>query len=55
MEKYVGKFKMETPQNFLKDEFVALRSNMYAFRSGDDSKKLERYLQISIKKNWRIL
>ena len=33
-----GKFKIETPKNISIDEFIALRSKMYAFRCGDDSK-----------------
>ena len=39
----VGKFKLETPKNNWIDEFVALRSKMYAFKCGDDSKiKIKR-------------
>ena len=33
-----GKFRIETPKNISVDEFIALRSKMYAFRCGDDSK-----------------
>ena len=37
-KKVIGKFKIETPKNIWIDEFVALRSKMYAFRCGDDTK-----------------
>ena len=37
-KKVIGKFKIETPKNFWIDEFVCLRSKMYAFKCGDDSK-----------------
>ena len=37
-KKLVGKFKIETPKNIWIDEFVCLRSKMYAFKCGDDSK-----------------
>ena len=37
-KKYVVNFKIETPKNIWVDEFVCLRSKMYAFKSGDDSK-----------------
>ena len=37
-KKVLGKFKIETPKNIFIDEFIALRSKMYAFRCGDDSK-----------------
>ena len=36
--KVLGKFKIETPKNIWIDEFVCLRSKMYAFKCGDDSK-----------------
>ena len=38
-KKVVGKFKIETPKNTWIDEFVCLRSKMYAFKCGDNSKK----------------
>ena len=38
-KKVVGIFKIETPKNVFIDEFVCLRSKMYAFNCGDDSKK----------------
>ena len=37
-KKVLGKFKIETPKNIWIDEFVCLRSKMYAFKCGNDSK-----------------
>ena len=37
-KKVFGKFKLETPKNLWIDEFVCLRSKMYAFKCGHDSK-----------------
>ena len=37
-KKVIGKFKIETPKNIWRDEFICLRSKMYAFKCGDDSK-----------------
>ena len=37
-KKVIGKYKIETPKNIWIDEFVCLRSKMYAFKCGDDSK-----------------
>ena len=37
-KKVIGKFEIETPKNIWIDEFVRLRSKMYAFKCGDDSK-----------------
>ena len=37
-KKVIGKLKIETPKNIWIDEFVCLRSKMYAFKCGDDSK-----------------
>ena len=37
-KKAMGKPKIETPKNFYKEEFVALRSKMYAFKCGDVSR-----------------
>ena len=34
----IGKFKIETPKNIWIDEFICLRSKMYALKCGDDSK-----------------
>ena len=38
-KKVIGKFKIETPKNNWIDEFVCLRSKMYAFKCDDDSKR----------------
>ena len=38
-KKVIGKFKIGTLKNIWIDEFVALRSKMYAFKCGDESKK----------------
>ena len=43
-KKVLGKFKIETPKNIFIDEFVALRSKMYAFKCKDreeDKNKLK--------------
>ena len=37
-EKIIGTFKIETPKKIWIDEFVCLRSKMYAFNCGDDSR-----------------
>ena len=37
-KKMIGKFQIETPTNIWIDEFICLRSKMYAFRCGNDSK-----------------
>ena len=37
-KKVIGKFKTETPKNIWIVEFICLRSKMYAFKCGDDSK-----------------
>ena len=37
-KKRLGFFKIETPKNIWIDEFVCLRSKMYSFKCGDDSK-----------------
>ena len=38
-KKLLGKFKNETPKKIWIDEFICLRSKMYEFKCGDDSKK----------------
>ena len=38
-KKVLGKFKKETPKNIFIDEFVALRSKMYAFKCKDKDKE----------------
>ena len=43
-KKVLGKFKIETPKNIFIDEFIALRSKMYAFKCKDkieDKNKLK--------------
>ena len=37
-KKIIGKFKFETPKKFWIDEFDCLRSKIYSFKCGDDSK-----------------
>ena len=37
-KKLLGFFKLETPKNIWVDEFVCLRSKMYAFKCENDSK-----------------
>ena len=37
----IGKIKLETPKSFWIDEFVCLRSKIYSFKCGDDSKKIK--------------
>ena len=37
-KKLIGKFKIETPKNIWIDEFIALRSKVYAFKCEDESK-----------------
>ena len=37
-KKVLGKVKIETPKKIWIDEFIALRSKMYAYRCGDDNK-----------------
>ena len=37
-KKVLDKFKIETPKIIFIDEFIALRSKMYAFKCGDDTK-----------------
>ena len=47
----IGKFKIETHGNICIDEFVCLRSNMYAFKCGDDSKNKLKGVSKSQSKN----
>ena len=37
-KKVIGEFKIETPKKIWINEFICLRSKMYAFKCGDDSK-----------------
>ena len=50
-EKVIGKFKIETPKIIWIDEFVCLRSKMYAFKCGDDSKNRLKGISKSQSKN----
>ena len=50
-KKVIGKFKIETPKNIWIDEFVCLRSKMYAFKCGDDSKNKLKGVSKSQSKN----
>ena len=50
-KKVIGKFKIETPKNIWIDEFVCLRSKMYAFKCGDDSKNKLKVVSESQSKN----
>ena len=50
-KKVIGKFKIETPKNIWIDEFVCLRSKMYAFKCGDDSKNKLKGISKSRSKN----
>ena len=50
-KKVIGKFKNETPKNVWIDEFICLRSKMYAFKCGDDSKNKLKGISKSQSKN----
>ena len=50
-KKVIGKFKIETPKNIWIDEFVCLRSKMYAFKCGGDSKNKLKGISKSQSKN----
>ena len=50
-KKVIGKIKIETPRYIWIDEFVCLRSEMYAFKCGDDSKKKLKGISKSQYKN----
>ena len=50
-KKVIGKFKIETPKNIWIDEFVCLRSKMYAFKCGNDSKNKLKGISKSQSKN----
>ena len=50
-EKVIGKFKIETLQNIWIDEFVCLRSKMYAFKCGGYSKNKVKCISKSQSKN----
>ena len=50
-KKVIGKFKIETPKNIWIDEFVCLRSKMYAFKCGNHSKNKLKGISKSQSKN----
>ena len=50
-KKVIGKFKIETPKNIWIDETICLRSKMYAFICGDDSKNKLKGISKSQSKN----
>ena len=49
--KVIGNFKIETPKNIWIDEFVCLRSKMYSFKCGADSKNKIKRVSKSYSKN----
>ena len=53
-KKVIGFFKIETPKNIWIDEYVCLRSKMYAFKCGCDSKNKLRGISKSQSKNIKI-
>ena len=52
-KKVIGKFKIETPKNIWIDEFICLRSKMYAFKCGGDSKIILKGISKSQSKNFQ--
>ena len=50
-KKVIGKFKIETPKNVWIDKFVCLRSKIYVFKCGDDSKNKLKGISKSQSKN----
>ena len=50
-QKVLGKYKIETPKSVFIDEFVCLRSKMYAFKCGNDSKNKLKGISKSQSKN----
>ena len=50
-KKVIGKFKNECPRNIWIDEFICLRSKMYAFKCGGDSKNKLKGISKSQSKN----
>ena len=49
--KVIGEFKIKTPKNIWIDEFVCVRSKMYAFKGGDDCKNKLKDISKSQSKN----
>ena len=52
-KRVILKIKIETPKNIWMDEFICLRSKMYAFKCGDDSKNKLKGVSKSYSKNIR--
>ena len=50
-KKVIGNFKIETPKNIWIDEFICLRTKMYAFKCGGDSKNKLKGISKSQSKN----
>ena len=50
-QKVLGKYKIETPKSVFIDQFVCLRSKMYAFKCGNDSKNKLKGISKSQSKN----
>ena len=50
-KKVIGEFKIETPKNIWIDKFICLRSKMYAFKCGDNSKNKLKGISKSRSKN----
>ena len=50
-QKVLGKYKIETPKSVFIDEYVCLRSKMYAFKCGNDSKNKLKGVSKSQSKN----
>ena len=50
-ERVFGKFEMETSEKIWIDEFICLRSKMYAFKCGEDSKNKLKGLSKSQSRN----
>ena len=51
IKKVIGKFKIETPANLGIDEFVCLRSKMFAFNCANDSRNKLKSVSKSQSKN----
>ena len=52
-KKVIGKFKIENPKSIWIDEFISLRSKMYAFKCGDDSKNKIKGISKSQSKHFK--
>ena len=50
-KKVIGNFKNECPRNIWIDEFICLRSRMYAFKCGNESKNKSKGVSKSQSKN----